>query len=188
MSEKPFNINQAKSEINKLSFQELESQRENNRGYLPFSIWLHDVRSVFNVGSVFRSCDGSSAERLYLSGFSPTPPRQDLSKTALGAEETVPYTYLRDFKEIISQIKAEGKKIIAMELTDNSIDFSDLKDSDYPAVFLLGNEVGGLPSELLEMCDSAVSLPMLGKKHSLNVSVTAGIICYKSVEILQKGI
>lgn len=168
----------------KLTFQELQYSKDtSNRETAQFSIWLHDIRSLHNVGSVFRSCDGAGARHLYLSGFTPHPPREDLSKTALGAEKSVSFSYMKDPLAIAEAIKKDGRRIIAVELTKEAIPYTELDARESNSVFLLGNELSGLPQELLELCDGAVMMPMLGIKHSLNVSVAAGIIAYRAFSL-----
>jgi len=170
----------------KLTFQELEATKNNsNRTTFGFSIWLHDIRSVHNVGSVFRSCDGAGADKIYLSGYTPHPPREDISKTALGAEKSVEFEYQAEARLVSESIRRAGMKIFAVELTHAAKPYTELDAEDLSSVFVFGNELSGLPQDVLDLCDGAVVLPMNGIKHSLNVSVAAGIIAYRLAHIAQ---
>ncbi len=163
----------------KLGFQEIEELRKpHKRTTNKHSIWLHDIRSAYNIGSAFRTCDASGAERLYLSGYSPHPPREDISKTALGADKDVKFTYLKDPNDIIQSVKSNNNTLIAVELTENATPYTELDHSDLNSTFLFGNEVSGIPEDLINQCNKSVIIPMHGRKHSLNVSVTVGIISY----------
>ncbi|MDD5041700.1 MAG: RNA methyltransferase [Candidatus Peribacteraceae bacterium] len=134
----------------------------------------HSIRSLWNVGSFFRTCDAFRVEKIVLTGYTATPPRREISKTALGAEKTVPWEQAADPKAVIAKLKKRGFTIIALEQARGAV---DLKDYDPPSriCLIVGHEVLGVPKELLKLCDSVVHIPMHGKKESLNVSVAAGI-------------
>ena len=144
---------------------------------LPISILVENVRSVHNVGSIFRSADGFGAEKIYLTGYTAYPPREDLHKTALGAEDSVPWEYHEDTLKIASKIKESGVKLVLVEQTHKS---SNIYASDYnfPLCFIVGNEVDGVSEELASLADTHIELPMRGIKQSLNVSVATGIVGY----------
>ena len=145
---------------------------------------LDNIRSVYNVGSFFRSADGSGVvEKLILGGYTPAPPRRDIAKTALGAEQVVPFTVVKDLKAELLRLQAEGYTLVAIEQTAQSI---NLADYVYPerVCLILGNEVDGVSPSILEICAAHVELPMRGMKRSLNVSVTAGIVLY---DLARKG-
>ena len=145
---------------------------------LPISILVENVRSVHNVGSIFRSADGFGAEKIYLTGYTAYPPREDLHKTALGAEDSVPWEYHEDTLKIATKIKENGIKLVLVEQTHKS---SNIYASDYnfPFCFIVGNEVDGVSEELASLADTHIELPMRGIKQSLNVSVATGIVGYE---------
>jgi len=149
---------------------------------------LHNIRSVQNVGSLFRTADAFGVAKIYLSGFSPTPVdrfgkiRKDFIKTSLGAEKTVPFEYAKSVSPIVTKLKAAGYTIVAVEQTQKSLDYTD------PAAYrgkkialLLGNEVRGVDHRTLALCDRAVEIPMVGKKESLNVSVAGALVISRVV-------
>ncbi len=152
-------------------------------GRHPVSVILHNVRSLYNVGSVFRTCDSAMVAELLLCGFTPYPPRKEIEKTALGAVDSVPWRYQKKTADAIDYIKSKGIKVIAVELTDKKRPYNSLCSGDYPLCLVFGNELTGIDDEVLAMCDDAVEIPMYGIKHSLNVSVAAGIAVYESIRI-----
>lgn len=151
----------------------------------PLVIVVDNVRSLYNVGSIFRSCDGALVEKLYLCGFTPFPPRKEISKTALSAEETVPWEYVYDVREVLGRLKEEGWRIAALEHTTGSVSCFDLTADLFPLAVVVGNEIAGISDEALALCDMAVEIPMYGAKQSLNVAVATGIICFECVRTLQ---
>jgi tRNA G18 (ribose-2'-O)-methylase SpoU len=174
--------------MRKLSHQELLNQRQTPADALesvrhPISIVLDNIRSSYNVGSIFRSSDSALVEEMLLCGFTPAPPRKEVHKTALGAHESVPWKYFSTTIEAIAYKKSQGWKIVALELTANARNYSDLGKNDFPLCIVVGNEISGISDEVLALCDSAIEIPMYGVKHSLNVSVSAGIAIYEAVRI-----
>ncbi|MEY3385579.1 MAG: hypothetical protein RIR53_390 [Bacteroidota bacterium] len=137
---------------------------------------LHDVRSLYNVGSIFRTCDAFRVDHVYLTGFTPAPPRPEISKTALGAELVVPHSYHRSATELIDVLRRQGHRIAAAEIAEGSRRASQLTIADYPLVLIMGNELTGVPDDILAACDMVIEIPMYGTKHSLNVSVAAGVL------------
>ena len=137
---------------------------------------LHDVRSLYNVGSIFRTCDAFRVDHVYLTGFTPAPPRPEISKTALGAELVVPHSYHRSALELIDVLRRQGHRIAAAEIAEGSRRASQLTIADFPLVLIMGNELTGVPDDILAACDMAIEIPMYGTKHSLNVSVAAGVL------------
>ena len=137
----------------------------------------HNIRSLWNVGSIFRTCDALGVEKLYLTGYTGRPPRKEITKTALGADEFVEWEHHDEPMDVISDLKNEGWKIVCLELTEKSISLSDFYP-EYPLCLILGNEVEGVRDDLLNISDEVVSIPMLGQKESLNVAVAAGIALY----------
>jgi tRNA G18 (ribose-2'-O)-methylase SpoU len=149
----------------------------------PVTILLDNVRSLYNVGSIFRTCDAALAKELVLAGFTPHPPRAEIEKTALGAVDTVPWRYFKSTIEAIDKLKSEGNNIIAVEITDASRNYDNLKIVDFPLCLILGNELTGIDNQILDMCDDAIEIPMYGVKHSLNVSVATGIVLFEAIKI-----
>ena len=145
---------------------------------LPISILVENVRSVHNVGSIFRSADGFGAEKIYLTGYTAHPPRGDLHKTALGAEDAVPWEYIENTIKAAENIKNQGIQLILVEQTHNSQSIYEM-DFQFPICFIVGNEVSGVSEELSKMADIHVELPMRGIKQSLNVSVAVGVAGYE---------
>ena len=149
---------------------------------VPIFILVENVRSVYNVGSIFRTADSFGAEKIYLTGITSFPPRDDLHKTALGAEESVAWEYDKDSVQLAKKIKKQGILLALIEQTKKSKNIFDL-DVDFPICFIVGNEVDGVSEALSELADIHLEIPMNGIKQSLNVSVATGIIGY---ELLRK--
>ncbi len=146
---------------------------------MPVVIVLDNIRSMMNTGSVFRTADAFLLEGIYLCGFTATPPHREIHKTALGATESVQWKYFDKTTEAIRSLKKEGYTIVALEQTTHSInliDFQPESDAKYAIVF--GNEVKGVGEEVLKGCDYCLEIPQFGTKHSLNVSVTAGMVVW----------
>ncbi len=144
---------------------------------------LDNVRSLYNVGAIFRTSDGVLLKKLYLCGITGVPPRKEISKTALGAEEVVPFEYHEDAKELIKSLKKKGVKIVAVELAHGSQKYTDAKYR-FPVCFVFGHEVDGISDEVMEGIDMAVTVPMLGRANSLNVATCFGIIVYDALKKL----
>lgn len=153
----------------------------------PISIFAENIRSLYNVGSIFRTADGGLAEKLWLAGYTGFPPRKEIDKTALGSVESVPWEHSFDGISILRGLKNKGVKLVALEHTDSSVKYTEA-DYSFPMCIMLGNEVDGLSDEAVDMCDMAVEIPMYGLKQSLNVSVACGIILYHIVgEFLKRS-
>lgn len=140
-------------------------------------VLAHNIRSLWNVGSFFRTCDAFNVEHLYLTGYTGTPPRKEISKTALEAQTWVPWTHELDPLSVIAHLRKDDFAIVALERTQNSVDIASLRVPP-KLCLILGHEVTGVAEELLRESDHVVHIPMLGKKESLNVSVAAGIALY----------
>ena len=156
---------------------------------------LHDIRSAHNVGSIFRTADAAGVEKIFLTGYTPAPvdrfcrARKDVAKSALGAEKTVPWESAEDYSGIIANTRIDGFEIIALEQAKNSVDYKKYKPKkDF--VLIVGNEVDGLPEDILKLCDKIIEIPMKGKlarnrlpddggKESLNVAVALGIALFR---------
>ncbi len=154
---------------------------------LPISILVENVRSVHNVGAIFRTADGFGANKIYLTGYTCFPPREDLHKTALGAEDAVPWEYHENPIVIAKKIKESGVNLVLIEQTAKSKSIYDCDTNDFPLCFIVGNEVSGVSEELSKIVDTHVELPMRGIKQSLNVSVAVGIVGYEFSRIHTKG-
>lgn len=149
---------------------------------IPVSILLDNVRSMYNVGSFFRTADAAGCEKLYLSGITGRPPKRAITKTALGAEETVPWEHPADAGALIQELRHQNYEIAAIETSVHAVDLFDWQPR-FPVCILFGHEVDGLRPELLALCDTYVRIPMLGRKHSLNVATAGGVVLY---ELLRK--
>ena len=145
---------------------------------IPISILVENIRSVHNVGSIFRSADGFGVEKIYLTGYTAHPPRDDLHKTALGAEDVVPWQYYNNPIDAVRVIKQQGMALVLIEQTKQSMPMYEI-DWEFPLCFIIGNEVNGVSEELSNMADIHAEIPMRGIKQSLNVSVAAGVVGYE---------
>ena len=170
----------------KLEYDEIKSARPtleelaaNSR--FPVSVFAENIRSLYNVGSIFRTSDGALFEKLWLCGYTGFPPRKEIDKTALGSVGTVPWEHSPDSSSVLRKLKDAGVQLVALEHTDSGVKYTEA-EYRFPLCVMLGNEVDGLSSEAVEMCDLAVEIPMYGIKQSLNVSVACGIIVYHVVE------
>ena len=150
----------------------------------PIYAVVENVRSLFNVGALFRTADGVRASGLYLTGFTGCPPRKEIRRVALGAEDTVPWQYEPDSYVVIEGLKAQGVQVVALEQTSESVDYRPFQ-YHMPVAFVVGHEVEGVRPETVAICDGVVEIPMLGEKASLNVSVAGGIMFYELLRIAQ---
>lgn len=149
-------------------------------------LWLHDIRSLHNVGSVFRTADGFGIRQIFLSGYTPTPPRPEIHKTALGADKSVPWTYFPTAEAALAAIRDEGRILLAIEQTTDAEPLHRVTiDPGTRLCVVFGNEVTGLDDDVLAAADRVVEIPQFGKKHSLNVSVAAGIVCFGLFSVME---
>ena len=149
---------------------------------LPAAMLLDNVRSMYNVGAFFRTADAVKLERLVLCGITAHPPKKQITKTALGSEETVAWEHHWDAMEIARGLRERGFELAAIETSLRSVDLFDWEPA-FPVCVIFGHETDGIRPELLELCDTHVRLPMLGRKHSLNVATAGGVVAY---ELLRK--
>jgi tRNA G18 (ribose-2'-O)-methylase SpoU len=147
----------------------------------PIVVVLDNIRSMHNVGSVFRTADAFLIEAIYLCGYTPTPPHRDINKTALGATETVKWKYFENTLTAVNQIKENGYAIYAIEQATNSLSLEKITASTQKTAIIFGNEVEGVQQELIPLCNGCIEIPQLGMKHSLNISVAAGITLWQLV-------
>jgi len=162
-------------ELNRIPVSEYRKQELN-----PVIVVLDNIRSLHNVGSVFRTADAFSLSGIYLCGITATPPHREIHRSALGATESVPWKYFSASLEAVQQLKKEGALIIAIEQTTKSIRLENVTpDMTRKTALIFGNEIHGVSGELLPLCDMAIEIPQFGSKHSLNVAVSAGIVLWE---------
>lgn len=162
-------------ELGRISVEEFKASDK-----IPVVVVLDNIRSMHNIGSVFRTSDAFRIEKIYLCGITARPPHKEIRKTALGATESVNWEYVEDTIELISKLKKENYRMIAVEQTENSkslVDFELKVDEKYAVIF--GNEVDGVQQEVVNLSDYCIEIPQEGTKHSLNVSVCAGIVLWE---------
>lgn len=173
--------------MRKLNIEELN--RVDPEGYkklakIPIVVILDNIRSMHNVGSAFRTCDAFRIEKIFLCGITARPPHRDIHKTALGATETVPWEYHKNINELVSQISSEYQ-IILVEQTNKSLPLQEFQpETRQKYCFVFGNEVFGISDEILSMASKSIEIPQFGTKHSLNVSVSIGIVIW---DVYQKS-
>jgi len=149
---------------------------------LPVAVLLDNVRSMYNVGAFFRTADAAAIEKLYLCGITGHPPKHAISKTALGADETVPWEHTWEPLPVVEKLRARGYELTAIETTVHAVDLFDWSPR-FPVCLVFGHEVEGVRPEISSLCDTHVRIPMLGAKHSLNVATAGGVVIY---ELLRK--
>lgn len=181
-----------KLSMDELNRKSVEEFRRSDK--TPVIIVLDNVRSMHNVGSVFRTADAFLVEAVFLCGYTPQPPHRDINKTALGATETVHWLYRSSTAEAISQLKNEGCSIWAVEQVEHSVSLDELnwqilttpgKAEKIAVIF--GNEVNGVGEDVLKFCDGSIEIPQSGMKHSLNISVAAGIVLWELVKLFNES-
>jgi len=161
-------------ELERLSVEEFKQAKK-----LSIVVVLDNVRSMHNVGSAFRSADAFLIDKVYLCGITAQPPHREITKTALGATESVAWEYAESAADLVSKLKEEGYRIIGIEQTDESVplqDFLPYKDQKFCLIF--GHEVSGVSDKVIELTDTCIEIPQFGTKHSLNVSVSIGVVLW----------
>ena len=162
-------------ELNRVTTEEFKAQEK-----IPLVVVMDNVRSMYNVGSIFRTCDAFSVERLLLCGITACPPHKEIAKTALGATESVDWAHYATTVEAVTELKQQGYKVLAVEQVDTSVMLDCMEVSgDKKTAIVLGNEVFGVDDEVLALCDGAIEIPQNGTKHSLNVSIAGGIVIWE---------
>ena len=160
--------------LGRLSSEEFKLTKKNN-----IVIVLDNIRSLHNVGSVFRTADAFLIESVYLCGFTGTPPNKEIEKTALGATETVNWKYFKTTQEAIDDLKNSGYYIASVEQVKDSTMLHEFKKTEQPTAFVFGNEVYGVEQTIIDQSDACVEIPQYGTKHSLNISVSVGIVLWE---------
>lgn len=163
------------TEMNRLTVDEFKKAEK-----LPLVVVLDEVRSLHNIGAVFRTSDAFLVERIYLCGITATPPHPEMHKTALGAELTVDWSYFKNTQDAVDELHRNGFTVLAIEQCQGSCMLDDLQlDRDKKYAIVMGNEVKGVQQTVVDACDGCIEIPQYGTKHSLNVSVTAGIVLWE---------
>lgn len=165
--------------MRKLTHGEIVTRQEERlqQPRLPLMVVLNDIRSLHNVGSIFRTCDGVGVQKLWLCGITGYPPSQQLAQTALGAERQVPWEYREDVVTLLKELKADGYQIVLLEQMAESLSY-DAFIPKIPVCLVVGNEIEGVDSKIIPHCDTAIEIEMAGLKNSLNVSVAFGVVAY----------
>jgi tRNA G18 (ribose-2'-O)-methylase SpoU len=161
-------------ELNRLTVEEFKKT-----GKTPLVVILDNVRSLNNIGSVFRTADAFLIEKIFLCGITAQPPHNEIRKTALGATESVEWEYVENIIELVEELKKQNYTLVALEQVENSTllnDFYPIKNQKYALVF--GNEVKGVQQKVVDLCDLCIEIPQLGTKHSLNIAVSAGVVLW----------
>ena len=161
-------------ELNRVSTEEFKAQAK-----IPLVVVMDNVRSMYNVGSIFRTCDAFSVERLLLCGITACPPHKEITKTALGATESVDWAHYDTTVEAVAELKRQGYKVFAVEQVDTSVMLDRMEIVPEKTAIVLGNEVFGVDDAVLALCDGAIEIPQNGTKHSLNVSIAGGIVIWE---------
>ena len=165
-------------ELERLSAEEYKSSPD-----IGMIVILDNIRSAHNVGSAFRTCDSFKADKLWLCGICATPPSAEIRKTALGAEESVPWEYSGSTLDVVNKLKSEGYTVVSVEQTVNSVSLENFSPSassgDSKYAFIFGNEVDGVSQEVVDASDFSLEIPQFGTKHSLNVSVAIGVVLWQ---------
>lgn len=162
-------------ELHRISPEEFKQAKK-----IPLTVVLDNIRSMNNIGSIFRTCDGLAVERLYLCGITACPPNKEINKTALGATESVEWRYFEDSTEAVKQLHQQGYKVYLVEQTDQSVMLQDFRvPQGQKTAIILGNEVFGVSDELLPLVDGAIEIPQFGTKHSFNVTIAAGMVMWE---------
>lgn len=165
-------------EMNRISVDEFKKSKKN-----PLVVILDNVRSMYNVGSVFRTADAFRIEAIYLCGITSCPPHPEIHKTALGAEDAVDWYYHKEALETVKMLQQQGYEVLAIEQVEGSTMLQDfVAETDKKYAVVLGNEVKGVNQEVVDCCDGCLEIPQFGTKHSLNVSTTAGIVMWEMMK------
>lgn len=165
--------------MRKLTHEEIvDRQKEKlKEDRLPFTVILNNIRSLYNVGSIFRTADGAGVEKIWLCGITGHPPNNQITKTAIGAETQVPWEHSKEVVPILHEYKRRNYEIVLLEQMEKSCSYNEFKPQR-PVCLILGNEIEGVSQEIVNLCDHAIEIEMAGLKNSLNVSVAFGVMAY----------
>lgn len=170
--------------MKKLSTEDLVKMKDENKLQIdPRSgvyLFLDNIRSMYNVGAIFRTADATRVEKIFLCGITATPPRKEIEKTALKTIDFVPWEYAANAVDIIKELKNQEIQIVALEQTDQSVNYKEFNYKK-PLAIVIGHEVDGVQQEVLDLCDGAIEIPMLGIANSLNVATATGIVLYNLI-------
>ena len=161
------------TELNRIDLEEFKKLEKD-----PIVVLLNDIRSLHNIGSVFRTCDAMAVKKLYLCGITATPPHREIRKTAIGASESVNWEYQKNAIEVIKRYQKSGYQIIAIEQTNKAISLENFEWNKEKTLLIFGNEVNGVDQDLINESDISIEIPQWGTKHSFNISVSAGIVLW----------
>ena len=167
------------NELNRIDLKEFKEKNKT-----PIIIVLDNIRSAYNVGSIFRTSDAFLIEKIYLCGITPTPPSNEIRKSALGSTNSVEWIYKQETEEAINQLKQEGYHIVGVEQVENSSTLDNFKIKE-PIALIFGHEVEGICQKIIDKCDDVIEIEQFGTKHSINISVCAGIVIWKSTQFLK---
>lgn len=171
------------SDLNRKTVEEFKKAEK-----FPLIAVLENIRSAYNVGSVFRTADAFLLESVYITGYTARPPHKEIKKTALGAEDSVDWKYFPRAIDAITELRGRGYRILAVEQTTDSILLQDLNVGEHPTAVVFGNEVTGVELETIRACDGCVEIPQLGMKHSLNIATAAGVVLWDLVKPRISGV
>lgn len=179
--------------MNKLTHEQLSQRRKTpdqlaSLPRFPVTVLLDNIRSLYNVGSIFRTADGARIERLILCGYTPHPPRKEIEKTALGATSTVPWEYCRKPLDAITRLRSRGVRIGVLEQTDRSIPYDTVPKEWFPLCLVVGNELTGVSPDIIAQADFSVDIPMFGMKQSLNAAVAFGIAAFGLIRLFDRNL
>lgn len=174
--------------MRKLSHEEIVARQvqRSRAPRIPLVVVLDNIRSLHNVGSIFRTADGIGVQKIYLCGITGYPPQADIAKTALGAEEIVPWEYQRDTVSLVTSLKREGYEVVMLEQAEGSVSY-EAYIPQRPVALVVGNEIGGVNDELVALCDSAIEIEMAGVKNSINVSVAFGVAGFHLRNVMKRS-
>ena len=168
-------------ELNRMEVEDFKSAEK-----IPVTVVLDDIRSALNVGSIFRTADAFRIEKIFLCGITATPPHKEILKTAIGATDSVDWTYEKEIESVLWGLRSEGYVIYGVEQTENSTSLDALSIPQQKIAVILGNEVGGVSDKALAFADGTIEIPQFGTKHSLNVAVCTGIVLWELQKVFPK--
>ncbi|GAA4747913.1 RNA methyltransferase [Flavisolibacter ginsenosidimutans] len=174
-----------KLSMNELGRKSVEEFRQSEK--IPVIAVMENIRSAYNVGSIFRTADAFLLEGIYICGYTAYPPHKEIKKTALGAEDTVAWKYFKNISEGIDELKTQGYKVYAIEQAVDSWKLGSFEVDDDKIAVIFGNEVTGVEQSTIALCDGVIEIPQLGMKHSLNVATAAGVVLWELVRAKISG-